>query len=727
MTARNRLAIAGLLCAAAVSGFLFAPVFGLAPLIVPVLVVVLVGYGCVESAVRWPKLVPWRPVLVLLGALLGLIESVLFPTTVVGVPTGETLRVLERGLTEGWLLTLQSTWPARPDAEQLLFVPLAMLLAVVLGLELLLRLRKPMVALLPGLAVVALGQAYQALTGFAALLAAIAYAVPAGVVLWAERPGRPGARPRGGLQPARRASKARILLVVPTIVGVVAGSVLIGGFDPVGGDPYRLADGRLAPLQQNRLSNPLDQVAARLGDREREVFRYRSDAPVDRWRLVVLDGFDGTNWSTGAQLRRMGTGLGGVPGGTESAADLRVRGGLGPWLPSQPVPVGVTGLAPLVDQSSGALLVDPPVPAGQEVSYRLSWSTPQIDAARLGVAPVDPHAAGGLGGLGVVPPEIGRLARDSVRGLRPTFQAALQLDRFLSENYQVAVGEDLPTGHGWPQLRHFLLESKRGTSEQFAAAYVLLARLNGIPARLVVGFRGSNKTEGDFKVVRNGDVLAWPEVAVEGVGWVPLDPTATATQSGRDQSGLAMAAAQARQQLPPENQLRPPQLPPGQQEDEGEPESDAAPLLWAVVAPVAGVLLLLACWLVGVPLAKAVRARRRKRLAGADGVMGAWAEARDRIRAHGVPYRIGMTPRDLAESAGAMIGERTAQPVVRLAKVLDMALWSGVPVADGQPRRAWEEVREVRRALAARPLLTRLRAALELRTLLPTGRQQDRS
>ncbi|MEV0705306.1 transglutaminaseTgpA domain-containing protein [Saccharopolyspora sp. NPDC050389] len=726
MTARNRLAIAGLLCAAAVSGLLFAPVFGLAPLIVPVLVVVLVGYGCVELAARWPELAPWRPFLVLLAALLGLIESVLFPTTVVGLPTGDTLRVLGRGLTEGWLLSLQSTWPARPDAEQLLFVPLAVLFAVVLGLELLLRLRKPMAALLPSLAVVALGQAYQALTGLAALLAAIAYAVPAGVLLWAERPGRPAARPRGALQPGRRPSRARILLVAPTVVGVVAGSVIIGGFDPVGGDPYRLADGRLVPLRQNRLSNPLDQIAERLADRDREVFRYRSDAPVDRWRLVVLDGFDGSNWSTDARLRRMGTGLDGVPGGTAGTADLRVRGGLGPWLPSQPVPVGVTGLAPLVDQSSGALLVDQPVPAGQAISYRLSWSTPQIDAARLGVAPVDPQA-GGLGGVGVVPPEIAQLARDSVRGLRPTFQAALQLDRFLSQNYQVAVGEDLPTGHGWPQLRHFLVESKRGTSEQFAAAYVLLARLNGIPARLVVGFRGSNKAEGDFKVVRNGDVLAWPEVAVEGVGWVPLDPTATAAQSGREQFGLAMAAAQARQQLPPENQLRPPQLPPGQQEEADEQASGADPLQWGVVASVAGLLLLLACWLVGVPLAKAVRAQRRRRLAGADGVMGAWAEARDRIRAHGVPYRIGMTPRDLAESAGAMIGERTAEPVARLAKVLDMALWSGVPVADGQPRRAWEEVREVRRALATRPLSTRLRAALELRTLLPTGRQQDRS
>jgi hypothetical protein len=127
---------------------------------------------------------------------------------------------------------------------------------------------------------------------------------------------------------------------------------------------------------------------------------------------------------------------------------------------------------------------------------------------------------------------------------------------------------------------------------------------------------------------------------------------------------------------------------------------------------------LLVGWLGGVPLAKAVRARRRRRRTGADGVLGAWAEARDRLRAHGVPYRIGMTPRDLAELAGSMTGERIGLPVARLARVLDMALWSGVPVGNGAVRHAWQEVREVRRGLAGRSLSSRLRAAVELRTLL---------
>jgi hypothetical protein len=305
-----------------------------------------------------------------------------------------------------------------------------------------------------------------------------------------------------------------------------------------------------------------------------------------------------------------------------------------------------------------------------------------------------------------------------VRGLRPTFQSALQLERFLSENYQVAVGDDLPTGHGWPQLRHFLLESRRGTSEQFAAAYVALARMSGIPARLVVGFRGSAEVESGDHVVRNRDVLAWPEVAVAGVGWVPLDPTAEAGEA--EQSELARTVAQARAQLSDEQDLRPPRLPRQRQEAVGDRASDTGSSRWEPAAAV-GAAVLLVGWLAGVPLAKAVRARRRRRRSGAAGVLGAWAEVRDRLRAHGVPYRVGMTPRDLAELAGAMTGEPIGLPVARLARVLDIALWSGVPAGEGAARRAWQEVREVRRGLAGRPLPTRLRAALEPRTLLSSA------
>ena len=390
---------------------------------------------------------------------------------------------------------------------------------------------------------------------------------------------------------------------------------------------------------------------------------------------------------------------------------VRPSSGAGPWLPSQPALTGVAGLAPLVDQSAGTLLQD-----GRPQNYRLTWSSPDVDAARLEAAAVDPRAEGGLGGLGQVPADVEQLATDAVHGLRPTFQSALQLERFLKDNYTVAVDKDLPTGHGWPQLRRFLLETRRGTSEQFAAAYVVLARMNGIPARLVAGFAGSSEMDGDAHVVRNRDVLAWPEVAVAGVGWVPLDSTAGAAKTGQ-QSGLAKATAQARQQLPPEQSLRPPQLPPGHQDADGVAAAAAGSGRWELVAAIV-VAALLVGWLSGVPLAKGFRARRRRRFAGADGVIGAWAEARDRLRADGVPYRIGMTPRDLAELAG----EPAMEPITRLGKVVDMALWSGVPVSDGAVRRAWQEVGELRKVLSGRPLRARLRAAVDPRTLLPPSR-----
>jgi transglutaminase-like putative cysteine protease len=721
----TRLAVAGLLGSTAVAGLLFTPVFGLAALLLPVLLVVLAGYAGAEAAARWPVLVPFRPVLVLIAGVLALIESLLLPTTVGGLPTAASLRALYHGLTEGWLLTLQSTWPARPDPEQLLFVPLTVLLAVVLGLELRLRLRTQLLALLPGLAVAGLAQAYQALTGVGAVLAALAFAIPSALLLWAGSAERSAGSQRttGPRVPRLRLGPAA-WLAVPAVVVTAASALLLIGLDPAGREPYQLKDDYTAPLRQNRLGNPLHEIAQRLATPEREVFRYASDAPVDRWSLIVLDGFDGASWSIDAQLRRLGAGGSGRPDDVIRTANLLISGLDGPWLPSQPVPLAVAGIAPLLDEATGTLVLDQPAATGQTHNYQLSWSAPQIDAARLKIAPIDPSARRGLGDLGPVPPEIEELAAEAVHGLRPTFQSALVLERFLSSKYKLASGNDLPSGHSWPQLRHFLIESKRGTSEQFAAAYVALARLSGIPARLAVGFRGSAEADRGQYVVRNRDVLAWPEVAVAGVGWVPLDPTGGAATAGPPQSGLAAAAAQARASLPKENELRQPELPPGEGEDD-VPDQGGGEWVGVLLAGGTGLAGLGVCWLIGIPLAKAVRASRRRRHTGAQGVISAWAEARDRLRAYGVPYRVGMTTRDLAESAGLVGGDGTRQPIMKLAQVLDMALWSGLPATEGSVRRAWDEVRSMRKSLAAQPLTTRLRAMMEVRSLLPPpGRER---
>ncbi|MGQ0841360.1 transglutaminase family protein [Actinokineospora sp.] len=710
----SRIAVACVLAATAVAGLLFEPVFGLWALVLPIAVVVLACAGAAELCARVPRLGPWRPVLALVAGLLGLVEALLWDTTVAGLPTGDTVRALVAGAVDSWQLTLQSTWPARPDAELLLFVPLAVLAAAVLGVELL---RKPLVALLPSLALLGLSQAYGALGGPVATLAALAYASIAAALLVATRPQRdlpsPGMRDRGG----KRAVVA-LLMVAPTVLLTVAGALAAATVDPAGRPAYSLRQNQSAPPPPARVANPINEVAVRLRRPTTPVFTYTSAEPVDRWRLVVLDTFDGATWRTESRYRRMGATLEPAPAVTVPttlrAARVTLTRREGPWVPSQALPASVTGVAPLIDEASGVLLV--PEPTGP-VEYGVTWREPRIEDVDLADSAIDARAAAGFGGVGVIPPEVGDLARTAVAGMRPSFRTALVLERYLSANYKVATGSDLPTGSGWPQLREFLLETKRGTSEQFAAAYVALARILGIPARLAVGYRAPRAASDGQVVVRNGDVLAWPEVAVAGVGWVPLDPGGTAAEAG-PAAGLAEVTAKARAQLPPPEDLRDPDVP-ADEPDARTTAADGDGIALPLAAVGIGLLTLLVAWLIGVPLLKAIRAWRRRRAPGARGVIGAWSEARDRLRAHGVPFTAGMTVRDLAAAAGPIADQSIVDGLDSLAGTVDTALWSGGAADATTADAAWGAVRAVRKGLAGRPLLERVRAAIDPRTLLP--------
>ena len=273
-------------------------------------------------------------------------------------------------------------------------------------------------------------------------------------------------------------------------------------------------------------------------------------------------------------------------------------------------------------------------------------------------------------------------------------------------------------GRSWTD---FLLAGKRGTSEQFAAAYVALARIVGIPARLAVGFRmPAGQPPGAPVIVRNRDVLAWPEVAVRGVGWVPLDPSRAAAGATAG-SGLAAQAERARTQQPAPQDLRdaaghagrtPSRRPGGQQRR-----------IRAWMALLAVPLLPLLGWPVGVPAAWRLRSWRRRRRRGTAAVLGAWAEVRDRLRAYGVPVTPGMTVRELSAAAGSVTGPETVEEIGRLAVTVDRALWSGAgPSREDDAAAAWESVRVVRRGLAGRGLPRRLRAVLDPRPLLPVSR-----
>jgi transglutaminase-like putative cysteine protease len=108
-------------------------------------------------------------------------------------------------------------------------------------------------------------------------------------------------------------------------------------------------------------------------------------------------------------------------------------------------------------------------------------------------------------------------------------------------------------------LIQFLTKTKKGYCQQFAFAMAVLARLAGIPSRVVVGFTQGTFTGSDTWQVKTSDAHAWPELYFPGAGWLRFEPTppdatggmpgqATASAPGyslplQDQAGRASAQA----------------------------------------------------------------------------------------------------------------------------------------------------------------------------------------
>src|SRR5690349_15307604 len=332
----------GLLLATAVAGLSFGAVFAPSALVGPVLAVVAGVAAADQLTVGRPRLAVVRA---LLGVVLGGVAGMAAVLLSAGVPvTGATLQVLGGAVVDGWLRTLESTLPAHPDLTLLPFVPALVLLAAVVGVEWLRRGVAPATTLLPSLAVLLVAQVFAAVGWMAAIGLAACYALGAVVAL------------AGG----------RRLVDSPGPALPLVGAVLVGWVfavvDPVGGPAWTVAD-RVAPATvAGGAVSPLDELAGRLDRPDGVVFTARSDVPVARWPLVVLDGYDGVGFTSGARYRPLGTQLPPDPDLTvpvrAAVADVAVGDGLtGPWLPGQGTVRSVEGLRPAVDPGSGSLLL----------------------------------------------------------------------------------------------------------------------------------------------------------------------------------------------------------------------------------------------------------------------------------------------------------------------------------------------------------------------------------
>jgi transglutaminase-like putative cysteine protease len=96
---------------------------------------------------------------------------------------------------------------------------------------------------------------------------------------------------------------------------------------------------------------------------------------------------------------------------------------------------------------------------------------------------------------------------------------------------------------GRDSIDEFLFETRLGFCEHYAAAFVVLMRAAGIPARVVTGYQGGevNPVDGNL-TVRQSDAHAWTEVWLPGRGWRRVDPTAVVSPVRIEQGEAELAS-----------------------------------------------------------------------------------------------------------------------------------------------------------------------------------------
>ena len=195
----------------------------------------------------------------------------------------------------------------------------------------------------------------------------------------------------------------------------------------------------------------------------------------------------------------------------------------------------------------------------------------------------------------------------------------------------------------------------------------VMARLEGIPSRIAVGYAPGRPTGATVSLAGQGalpefevdarDEHAWPELYFQGVGWVAFEPTPSRgvvpTYSTENAPSSGASTNENNEGLLPPEDEKPTPLPqvapvplPG-----GQAPADAG-TLWLPALYGAGALLLLGMLVASPHLARrGVRRRRLKAGGGARGgsALPAFAEMLDLATDYGVAPRTSETPRHFSE------------------------------------------------------------------------------
>ncbi|MCK9893062.1 transglutaminase domain-containing protein [Frankia sp. AgB32] len=646
------------------------------------------------------------------------------------------LDLVRSGALTGWSRLLDTALPAPAEADLLLVPAVLTWFAAALGAELVVRTRTRLLPALPAAVLLTVGAAYAAPGASADLPLAGAFAALAATLLRLRREGRVSASSTTASLTSATRSACAVAVVVAVGVGLAGGPLRVSGHRPPA-DPRTLRTTAATSLPE---LSPLSRLAGWTAHPDQVLLRAQltpaPSGPV-ALRLAVLDSYDGADWTTTARYLPAGQAVSLPPASSPPAPgpsgagndrstpvtqDLTIEGLAGSLVPAL-ARLSQFSLSPAADgrgdfavaPSDGTLLRTsplrpddrlrlvsaPPVDrtAGQLLALTVSRTA---DSARYLALPTD------------LPPVLRGLAVVATDGGTSPYQQAALLRQYLMATF--VFDPTVPAGHSLAHISHFLEQTRRGTSEQFATAFVLAARLLGLPARLVVGFTAGG-TGGGPRTVRGADALAWAEIDFAGVGWLPFFPTPRAgdargaTVAGSTQgessaqtslvNAVLSAAAPSdragttrpRDTVVPSHGLRP------QSSDWARAARSAAA---GTGVTFAGYLLL--AW-------ATPRLRRRRSRHGGDGrsrIVAAWRHAIDLVEDAGHPVSPAASPTEVVAAVG-LVDEAGGTALRGLADLATLALFGDGPARWGAAggRRAADEAwrqlgaleRAVRRAV----------------------------
>lgn len=489
------------------------------------LIVLVVGLALLTNALS--RRLRLAPILDLFLTAFGLLwlTGVLFlrDTLAFGVlPAAETWRGIQRLIGEGSNRIIQEVAPIAPGPEILLFVVIGIWatawlvdtaaasigskpFAIIVALPLLLT---------PGLLV-----SSRALWWDAGLFIAAAAAM-----LWLEQR-TAGPRTRDGrglplLGPLASLGIAGLLLValVPRAPGFGQPSLLKSRNG--GGVAF----------------NPITALRPTLSDDVARNLLFVTTLTPGYLRLTTLDQFDGEMFTQSglatASRRGLGAGFGTPYDQRTPFVEVEQRIQLtrlaGSWLPAQPSPILLEGLGPTVqfESDTGALVMLPTVP--RNATYRVVSMVAQPNGAALdALSEKSPSVSRRFLDLPKVSSELRAITAGIVGDAETPYRKAVAIQRHLrgfTYDLRVAADHDLRT------MEQFLTTVRRGYCEQFATTMAVLARIAGLPSRVVIGFANGTPVSrrpggATTYLVTTLDAHAWPEIWIEGAGWIAFEPT----------------------------------------------------------------------------------------------------------------------------------------------------------------------------------------------------------